>query len=78
MVLGKTMTLSEKLSVGVKVVELEKQGKLEEAKLLHATIPMVPYMAKFFKDHLGLEELLKTDWNLSEAVEEYGPDFLIT
>jgi hypothetical protein len=70
------MTLSEKLDTVVKTVELEKQGKLAEAKKLHNEIPMAPYLAKFYKDHLGLDALLQTGWNLSEAVEEYGPDFL--
>jgi len=72
----RTMTLSEKLDTVVKTVELEKQGKLAEAKKLHNEIPMAPYLAKFYKDHLGLDALLQTGWNLSEAVEEYGPDFL--
>jgi hypothetical protein len=27
---------------------------------------MAPYLAKFYKDHLGLDALLKTGWNLSE------------
>jgi hypothetical protein len=73
---GKTMTLHERLAVGAKVVELEKQGKFEEAKRLHDTIPIQPYLVKFYKDHLGLEALLKTGWNFAAAVEEYGPEFL--
>jgi hypothetical protein len=76
MTLGKIMTLHERLAVGVKVVELEKQGKFEEANRLHNTIPIRPYLVKFYKDHLGLEALLKTEWNLAAAVEEYGPEFL--
>jgi hypothetical protein len=70
------MTLGEKLDTIVKTVELEKQGKFEEAECLHKTVPIAPYLVKFYKDHLGLEALLKTGWNLSEAVEEYGPTFL--
>jgi hypothetical protein len=73
---AQTMTLHEKLATGVKVVELEKQGKIEEAERLHKTIPMAPYLVKFYKDHLGLDALLKTEWNLSEAIKEYGSDFL--
>jgi hypothetical protein len=71
---AQTMTLHEKLQIGMECIELEKEGK--EAKKLHNKIPMAPYLAKFFKDHLGLDALLKTGWNLSEAVAEYGPEFL--
>jgi hypothetical protein len=73
---SQTMTLHEKLQIGMKSYELEDQGKFEEAKKLRNQIPMAPYLAKFFKDHLGLDALLKTGWNLSEAVAEYGPEFL--
>jgi hypothetical protein len=71
-----TMTIGEKLDIFMKSRELEKQGKPEEAKSLEKQIPLAPYLAKFYKDHLGLEALLKTGWNLSEAEMEYGPDFL--
>jgi hypothetical protein len=73
---AQTMTLHEKLQIGMECIELEKEGKIEEAKKLHNQIPMAPYLAKFFKDHLGLDALLKTGWNLSEAEAEYGPEFL--
>jgi hypothetical protein len=72
----KTMTLKEKLATNVKVVELEKQGKMEEAEALHKTIPLAPYLAKFLKDHIGVDELLKSGVNLSEAYQEYGSDWL--
>jgi hypothetical protein len=70
------MTLHEKLQIGVKGRELRKQGKIEEAEELEKQIPMAPYLARFYKKHLGIDALLKTGWNLSEAVEEYGPEFL--
>jgi hypothetical protein len=70
------MTLDEKLDTIVKTVELEKQGKFEEAKQLHNTIPVPPYMVKFLKDHIGLDALLKSGLNLSEAEAEYGSDFI--
>jgi hypothetical protein len=37
---------------------------------------LAPYLARFYKKHLGLDALLASGWNLSEAVEEYGPEFL--
>jgi hypothetical protein len=71
-----TMTLDEKLDIGVKVAELRNQGKDEEAEKLNKTIPLAPCLAKFYKDHLGLDNLLKSGFNLSEAVAEYGPSFI--
>jgi hypothetical protein len=71
-----TMTLHEKLATVVETVELEKQGKFKEAEQLHKTIPVPPYMVKFLKDHIGIDALLKSGLNLSEAEVEYGSDFL--
>jgi hypothetical protein len=71
-----TMTLHEKLELGVKAIELEKQGKLEEAKKIRQQIPMPPYLAKFAKEYLGPDFLIKYGWNLTEAEAEYGSDWL--
>jgi hypothetical protein len=71
-----TMTLDEKLDIGVKVAELYNQGRDEEADKLNRTIPLAPFLAKFYKDHFGLDQLLESGFNLSEAVEEYGPSFI--
>jgi hypothetical protein len=70
------MTLHEKLELGVKSIELEKEGKFEEAEKIEKSIPLEPYLAKFIKDHLGLDALLKGGWNLVEAEAEYGSDWL--
>jgi hypothetical protein len=70
------MTLDEKLDTIIETIKLEKQGKLEEAKQLHNTIPVPSYMVKFLKDHIGLDALLKAGLNLSEAEAEYGSDFI--
>jgi hypothetical protein len=72
----KIMTLGEKLDLAVKGIELEKQGKLDEARKVGKQVPLAPYLAKFLKDHVGLDALLQGGWNLSEAEAEYGPDFL--
>jgi hypothetical protein len=71
-----TMTLHEKLSLSVKAIELEKQGKLEEAEKIRQQIPMPPYLAKFAKEHLGPDFLIKYGWNLTEAEAEYGSGWL--
>jgi hypothetical protein len=70
------MTLHEKLQIGMRSIELKKQGKIEEADKVKKQIPLPPYLAKFYKDHLGLEALLHSGWNLSEAAAEYGSDWL--
>ncbi|MDR2048220.1 MAG: hypothetical protein LBP69_02065 [Treponema sp.] len=70
------MTLSEKLDIVMKSIELEKQGKLEEADRVRKQAPLQPYLAKFYKDHLGLSALLQSGWNLSEAEAEFGSAWL--
>jgi hypothetical protein len=72
-----TMSLGDKLTLVVKSVELEKQGKFEEADRTIKQMPLQPYLAKFYKDHLGLDALLKTGWNLSEAEAEFGSEWLV-
>jgi hypothetical protein len=70
------MSLHERLALGVKSIELEKQGKFEEAKkVLHQT-PLPPYLAKFYKYYIGVDALIKSGWNLSEAEAEFGSDWL--
>jgi hypothetical protein len=70
-----TVSLHEHLAVGMKVIELKKQGKKEEARALLHTMPLPPYLAKWAKKRFGAEALIKTGWNLSEAEAEYGPDW---
>ena len=70
------MTLREKLRLGVESIELKKQGKFEEAKRLNRQIPLAPYLAKFLKDHIGVDGLLQGGWNLVEAEAEYGSNWL--
>jgi hypothetical protein len=70
------MTLHEKLEIGMKSFELEKQGKMEEARKVRRQIPMSPYLAKFAKEYMGADFLIKYGWNLSEAEAEFGPDWL--
>ena len=70
------MTLHEKLDLGMKAIELEKQGKYDEAEVVEKKIPLAPYLAKFLKDHLGSEALLQGNWNLAEADAEYGTGWI--
>ncbi|MDR0908705.1 MAG: hypothetical protein LBM77_02965 [Spirochaetaceae bacterium] len=71
-----TMSLADKLAVGVRCIELEKQGKYEEAEKLHHTVPLPPYLARLYRDYIGKDELLKSGWNLSEAEANLGPGWL--
>jgi hypothetical protein len=70
------MTLGEKLDLAVKSIELEKQGKEDEAQQVRRQIPMSPYLAMFAKEYLGAGFLKKYGWNLTEADAEYGPGWL--
>jgi hypothetical protein len=70
------MSLDEKFAIGLKALELEKQGKFEEAERVRKQIPMLPYMAKFAKKYLGAGFLIRYGWNLSEAEAEFGPNWL--
>jgi hypothetical protein len=70
------MSLHDQLAIGMKAIELRKQGKFEEADKLEHTIPIPAYLAKWAKKRFGAEILLKTGWNLSEAEAEYGHDWL--
>jgi hypothetical protein len=73
---ARIMTLDEKLDLGMKVIELKKQGKFEDAERLNKTISIPPYLVKFLKDHVGLDALLSMGLNLSEAEAEYGSEYL--
>jgi hypothetical protein len=70
------MTLQESLHIGMQSIELKKQGKLEEASRLRRSIPLEPWLAAWYKKYMGAEALIKGGWNLSEAEEAYGHDWL--
>jgi hypothetical protein len=70
------MTEDEKMAIAMKSVALHEEGKKDEAMALEKTIPMPPFMAKFWKDHIGADGLLQLGWNLSEAEAEFGQDWL--
>jgi hypothetical protein len=70
------MTLQEELAIIVKAVELRAAGKEAEATALYRSIPMPPYLAKIFKEKVGVDFLIDGGWNLLEAEEKYGKDWL--
>jgi hypothetical protein len=74
--MAQTMTLDEKLAISCKAAELWKAGDDEGASRLIRTAPMPPYLAKIYKEKVGVKQLIESGWNLSEAEAEFGKDWL--
>ena len=55
-----TMTLDEKLAIACKAAALRQAGDKEGYSRLLRTAPMPPYLAKIYKEKVGVEELLKS------------------
>jgi hypothetical protein len=72
----KTMTLDEKLAISNKALALWKAGDNEGYDRLMRTVPMPPYLAKIYKEKVGVERLINGNWNLSEAEAEFGPGWV--
>jgi hypothetical protein len=70
------MTIHEKLEVLMKAHEYREAGNVAEANRITLELPMPSYIAKFAKEFLGTEVLIKGGYNLSEAEAEFGPDWL--
>jgi hypothetical protein len=73
---AQTMTLDEKLAISCKAAELWKAGDKEGFSRLIRTAPMPPYLAKIYKEKVGVKQLIESGWNLSEAEAEFGPGWL--
>jgi hypothetical protein len=71
-----TMTIHEKLAVAMKAHEYLKAGNTEESNRIIMELPMPPYLAKFAKEFIGTDFLIKGGYNLSEAEAEFGPGWL--
>ena len=71
-----TMTLDEKLAISNRALDLLDAGDREGYSRLIRTAPMPPYLAKIYKEKVGVDELIKSGWNLSEAEAEFGKDWL--
>jgi len=69
----KTFTMEEEVAISLKALELKKQGKLEESMALQKSLPLAPYIAQIIKDYFGVDNLIKTGWNLSAVEAEFGP-----
>ena len=73
---AQTMTLDEKLATCTKACLLLRAGDREEYSRLIRSIPMPPYLAKIYKEKVGVEPLIASGWNLVEAEAEFGSDWL--
>jgi len=73
---AQTMTLDEKLAISNKAFELLDSGDREGYYRLMRTAPMPPYLAKVYKEKIGLDFLLSLGWNLSEVEAEFGTSWL--
>jgi hypothetical protein len=74
---AQTMTLDEKLAIGVKAHEYKIAGNMEECKrILREELPLAPYLAEFAKNRLGPDFLINGGFNLSEAEAEFGENWL--
>ena len=71
-----TMTLDEKLAISNRAIALSKAGDEEGYMRLMKTTPLPPYLAKVYKEKVGVKELIESGWNLSEAEAEFGTDWL--
>ena len=71
-----TMTLDEKLAISMKACALYKAGDEEGASRVIRTAPMPPYLAKVAKKTMGADFLINGGYNLSEAEEEFGRDWI--
>jgi len=73
---AQTMTLDEKLALSNKACLLRQAGDEEGYSRITRSIPMPPYLAKVYKEKVGVKELIESGWNLSEAEAEFGENWL--
>ncbi len=69
-------TVRESADLAHKWIELKEQGLYEEAEKIKLEIPLLPGLANNLKEEIGIEAMIKMGVNLSEAVKEYGKEWL--
>jgi hypothetical protein len=70
------MTIEEKAKIVYEAVKLFDEGKDEEAWQVFKSVPLLPKMAKIFKEVYGPNFLIECGYNLLEVEEAYGKDWL--
>ena len=73
---SRLLTIEEEITIARKAFKLRDQGKFDEYERVRKQIPLQPYLAKFAKEHFGVDFLLNSGWNLAEAEAEFGHDWL--
>jgi hypothetical protein len=73
---AQTMTLDEKIAIGLKAIEFRKAGNEDEYERLMKSMPMPPYLAEVAKELMCADFLIDGGWNLAEADAEYGPGWI--
>ncbi len=70
-------TKEEIFENAVKIVKLQREGKIDEADdLTSLLIPLSPSAANNLKNYYGIEKLIDSGMNLSKAVEEFSMKWL--
>lgn len=69
-------TVDEAGDLAVKAMELEDQGRFEEAQQVMMQVPLLPGIADIFKRDYGMDYLIEKQFNLSRAVKEFGYEWL--
>ncbi|GAB6392973.1 MAG: hypothetical protein MdMp014T_2346 [Treponematales bacterium] len=70
------MSDDEKFTVWQQSMSLRRAGNVEEARALAKTVPMPPFLAKFYKEHGLTDFLVESQWNMAEAEAEFGQGWL--
>jgi hypothetical protein len=70
------MTFKEKTLTIYEANMLREEGREEEASKLLRSAPLEPELAKVFRDVYGTDFLINGGFNLLEANEVYGKDWL--
>jgi hypothetical protein len=70
------MTLDERLAIGMKAHEYMEAGNKAEAVRIMKQIPLAPHLAKFAKEFIGADFLIKGGFNMADAEAEFGSDWL--
>jgi hypothetical protein len=70
------MSEKEKAAITVRAFALSEDGKEDEAMALFKSLPMPPFLAKVMKEKVGVDYLVNSGWNLSEAEVAFGQGWL--
>lgn len=71
-----SMSKEEKVRIITESMKLEAMGKKEEALKLTKLIPLKPELADDIKRLEGIQWLIDSGYNLSDAVNKFGKEWL--